>query len=263
MDSKLTYRTTAMLNGATQHFLLRHESGRLHPVGGSLSWCRATNAAARSSLAAVSTRQTGMNGRRGSLRSFRDPNRGADVHVVGLLDAPPGLCSDRQRPRALEPAPAGLAVLKNANPTSLTCADAQYIGRMDIHSARSIRAYRMRGPVPRRQRCMRWCPAPEIGVQNVIRQLPPGVISWPGGSESAPSTNLWSARCLGSNPETRGLKDRMSTVRAGPGTSVTWDAYLPGMARTVMNCNQSCNHRPGAGVVRHGRRGSGWPGPRG
>jgi hypothetical protein len=53
----------------------------------------------------------------------------------------------------------------------------------------------------------------------------------------------------------------MSTVRVGPGTSVTWDAYLPGMARTVMNCNQNCNHVPGAGVVRHGRRGFWVAGP--
>jgi len=41
--------------------------------------------------------------------------------------------------------------------------------------------------------------------------------------------------------------------RAGvysPGKSVTWGAYPPGIARTVVNCNQNCNHRPGAGVVR-------------
>jgi hypothetical protein len=36
----------------------------------------------------------------------------------------------------------------------------------------------------------------------------------------------------------------MSTVRAGPGTSVTWGAYLPGVTRTVVNCNQNCNHGP-------------------
>ena len=31
---------------------------------------------------------------------------------------------------------------------------------------------------------------------------------------------------------------------------MTWGAYLPGIARTVVNCNQNCNHGPGAGVVR-------------
>jgi len=33
---------------------------------------------------------------------------------------------------------------------------------------------------------------------------------------------------------------------------VTWGAYLPGLARTVVNCNQDCNHRPG------GRCGAAW-----
>ncbi len=35
---------------------------------------------------------------------------------------------------------------------------------------------------------------------------------------------------------------------------MTWGAYLPGIARTVVNCNQNCNQEPGAGVVRHRRR---------
>ena len=31
---------------------------------------------------------------------------------------------------------------------------------------------------------------------------------------------------------------------------MTWGAYPPGIARTVVNCNQNCNHGPEAGVVR-------------
>ena len=37
--------------------------------------------------------------------------------------------------------------------------------------------------------------------------------------------------------------------------------YLPGMARTVVNCNQTCNHMPVVGVVREA--GSRWGGLRG
>jgi hypothetical protein len=41
---------------------------------------------------------------------------------------------------------------------------------------------------------------------------------------------------------------------------VTWGAYLPGIAGTVVNCNQNCNHGPGAGVVRHRKRSGLWGG---
>ncbi len=97
----------------------------------------------------------------------------------------------------------GLAVLKTYNPTSLTCADAQYSGSMDIHSARSIRACCLRCPVPRRQRCWRWRSAPEIGVLAVAATARRHRLA--GRHGECPSSKSWSARCMGSSPETRGL----------------------------------------------------------